>query len=120
MHHIDSADRANDGGTFLTWDDDMFEVEDAAQVGVIVENDGLRWYCHTAIEGEPDGGEEPGVGESWEDYWWEYRMTLGNQAKDTTMADPTGTGDWVTGLTDPLTIGVDGFASDGAWHVNGE
>lgn len=118
---IDSADRENDGGTFKDWDTDVYDgdvVLDPVPVGYIVGNDGLRWYCHTSHT--PATTNEPGVGANEADYWWEYRMTLGNQYNDTTMAGPDGTGDWVTGQTDPLTIGVDGFASDGAWHVDGE
>jgi hypothetical protein len=44
------------------------------------------------------------------------RLEMGDQWKDTTIADPT-TGSWVDDLVIPANVGVDGFASDGALHV---
>jgi hypothetical protein len=43
------------------------------------------------------------------------RLEMGDQWKDTTIADPT-TGSWVDDLVIPANVGVDGFASDGALH----
>ena len=45
---IDSADRQNDGGTFLDWDTDIDT--NAVTVGTICEQstDSLRYICHTA------------------------------------------------------------------------
>jgi len=43
------------------------------------------------------------------------RLEMGEQYKDTALALTTGTA--VTGLTDPLSIGSSGFASDGAIHL---
>jgi len=47
------------------------------------------------------------------------RLEIGEQYKDTTMADPDN-GSWVDDLLIPANIGVDGFATDGAWHVESD
>lgn len=44
------------------------------------------------------------------------RLALGDQYKDTTAPEPDD-GAWVTDLIEPPNIGVDGFAADGAWHL---
>ena len=44
------------------------------------------------------------------------RLAMGEQYKDTTMDDPD-KGTWVDDLIHPANIGVDGFAADGAWHI---
>ena len=46
------------------------------------------------------------------------RLAWGNQCSDQAMTDPN-PGVAVTGLTDPLSLGSSGFASDGAWHFDG-
>jgi len=43
------------------------------------------------------------------------RLTMGGQYKDQTLSLTAGTAK--TDLTDPLSIGTYGFASDGAWHM---
>jgi len=107
---LDSADRENDGGTFLDWDTDIDT--NSVSVGTICEQsaDNLRYICHTAHTA--GGGNEPPD----TDYWHEYRMTLGNQYKDLVMAAPT-TGTEVTDLVIPYDLSSDGFASDGARHL---
>jgi len=107
---IDSADRENDGGTFLDWDTDIDT--NSVTVGTICEQsaDSLRYICHTAHTAGA-GNEPPDT-----DYWWEYRMTLGDQAKDLVMAAPT-TGSEVTDLVIPMDLSSDGFATDGGRHL---
>jgi len=103
--HIDSADRENDGGTFLDWDTDIDT--NSVTVGTICEQsaDSLRYICHTAHTAGA-GNEPPDT-----DYWWEYRMTLGDQYKDLVMAAPT-TGSEVTDLVIPKTIEGNDFSID--------
>jgi len=95
--HIDSADRENDGGTFLDWDTDIDT--NSVTVGTICEQsaDGLRYYAHTAHTAGA-GNEPPDT-----DYWHEYRMTLGDQYKDIVMAAPT-TGDEVLDMVIPKNL----------------
>jgi len=45
------------------------------------------------------------------------RLEMGDQYKDTTIDNPT-TGSWADDLVIPANVGVDGFAADGAWHVD--
>jgi len=113
---IDSADRENDGGTFNDWDTDVYDgdvVLDPVPVGYICNQaaNGLRYYCHTSHTPTAGAGEPPNT-----DYWWEYRMTLGDQYKDLVMAAPT-TGSEVTDLVIPLDLSSDGFATDGGRHL---
>ena len=73
---IDSADRQNDGGTFLDWDTDIDGHFISANTICEQSADSLRYICHTAhlasaLTEPPDT-----------DYWHEYRMTLGDQYKD--------------------------------------
>lgn len=49
-------------------------------------------------------------------YWHEYRMALGDQYKDLVMAAPS-TGSEVTDLVIPFDLSSDGFAADGARHL---
>jgi hypothetical protein len=76
--------------------------------------DQLRYICHTEHDITTDAN-EPLIGATWEDYWWEYRMTLGQQYKDLVMDAPT-TGDEVIDLVIPMDLSSDGFASDGGRH----
>jgi len=63
-------------GTWNDWDTDIDT--NAVTVGTICEQsaDSLRYLCHTAHTAAA-GNEPPDT-----DYWWEYRMTLGDQYKD--------------------------------------
>jgi len=107
---VDSKDRANDGGTFNDWDTDADG--NSIAVGYICEqsSNGLRYYCHTAHTAGA-GNEPPDT-----DYWHEYRKTLGDQYKDLVMAAPT-TGSEITDMVIPMDLSSDGFASDGARHL---
>jgi hypothetical protein len=82
---------------------------------------GFRWNNTTVAEGTHlhygfiniDSADREGSAKL---YTSTERLEMGDQWKDTTIADPT-TGSWVDDLVIPDNVGVDGFASDGALHV---
>jgi hypothetical protein len=116
MSVIDTSFRS-DLTSKTTWSDTDYAVGD------LVENDSIGYECISAVTSGNSGVTEPGTGSGWTTYWIQChkynstaRLEMGDQWKDTTIADPT-TGTWVDDLVIPANVGVDGFASDGALHV---
>jgi hypothetical protein len=130
-----------DNGTTIvvTCPDDTITFTIATENAVLKESNSLRahiqddnghWYVYSGMMFNYGTAQ---TGMSGNDYsrnvitgnWSWYPLNSANNTnasnittalQDTTIADPT-TGSWVDDLVIPANVGVDGFASDGALHV---
>ena len=113
---FDSPDR----DTLAAVDDAEWDAQEYG-LGDVVTHDTVNYESIQAANENKHPDTEPTWWRQIHLYTVAQRLAMGDQYKDTTMADPSGSGGWVTNLSgDVVNVGVDGFGSDGAWHVNGE